>query len=221
MKLKFNVVDSVLHIEFTKPESGNSFGLSEARELAASKKSNRDVKGVLFYSCHPRIFCSGGDLKHHAVLKDKRTGLAEAKEIRTRLAAFAKWPVPKAAFVSGDCFGGGLELLSCFDFRIAAAHVLFGFWQRRIGLAFGWGGFERWKNIISENEIRSLAHLARVFGAAEALRVGAIHAIGSRKGALNWLTQTARWPSESHRLTEFEKLWWGPAHRAALKRFVR
>lgn len=228
--LKAEIQNSVLKIDFHRPEAGNSFGEVEAKSLlkiiAAHRKSAR---ALLFRSSHPRLFCAGGDLKAHAKLKTKRAGLDQAKWIRKSFDALSAWPIPKAALVEGDCFGGGMEFLSCFDYRIAAPYVLFGFWQRRIGLSFGWGGFERWSKKISPDVIRSLGYSARVFGSQEALRLGLVHQIGGTNDVESWVRQVMRWSPESatglavldakNEMRTFESLWWSENHRAVLKKF--
>jgi enoyl-CoA hydratase/carnithine racemase len=230
MSLTGELKNQILTIKFSRPEAGNSFGILEAKALnqliSANKKSAR---AVLFFSSHPRFFCAGGDLKAHQKMKAKKEGVAQASEIRKALNALAKWPIPKAAFVNGDCFGGGLELLSCFDFRVAAPHVMFGFWQRRIALTFGWGGFERWSARISADVIKNLGFSARVFGSNEALRVGVVQQIGDLENAHRWLGQVLRWSDDSavtlseintkNEAQRFEKMWWSPDHQKIIKKF--
>jgi enoyl-CoA hydratase/carnithine racemase len=162
-------------------------------------------------------------------MKAKKAGVTQAREIRKTLMALAKWSIPKVAFVSGDCFGGGMELLSCFDHRVAAPHVMFGFWQRRIALSFGWGGYARWSARVSADVIKELGFTARVFGAAEALRLGMIHQIGTMNDVERWLSDSERWNHKSAETLStvdainearlFEKMWWSDDHREIIKKF--
>jgi enoyl-CoA hydratase/carnithine racemase len=215
-----------------KEDAGNSFSVEAAKELEKIIKAHsKTARALVFTSSHPTLFCSGGDLKAHSKLKNKMAGIAQAKAIRKSLKILAEWPIPKIVFVNGDCFGGGMELLSCFDHRIAAPHVLFGFWQRRVALSFGWGGFERWSKRISPDIIKDLGYSARVFGAHEALRLGLIHQIGSESNVAHWLQQILQWSEGSAAALAhleiknepklFEKLWWAEAHQKVLRHFNR
>lgn len=230
--LKFHVQNQILFVDFFRPQAGNSFGEQDGDALKRIlSKMRDDIRGLLWTSPHPALFCSGGDLKNHNHLNTKKDGLKQAEKISRVLSTLAEWPVPKAVFVQGDCYGGGLELLSCFDFRVAAPHVLFGFWQRRIGLSFGWGGFERWSSRISADTLKQLTQSARVFGAAEARRFGVINEIGTVQSTLRWLEETQLWSPESGEAVSsleksnekslFRGLWWTEAHRSAIRKFSK
>lgn len=227
--------DQILAISFFKPDAGNSFGVEDAEALLKliKKYSKQKINGLVWRSKHPTLFCSGGDLKAHLELKDKKDGLAQSRTITKALETLKNWPIPKIALVDGDCFGGGLEVLSCFDHRVCSPNVLFGFWQRRIGLSFGWGGFERWEERVSPDVVKSLALSARVFGASEARRFGFVQEIvpSNKMGQAAWLRAASQFSAnsanaiaslgEKSESSLFEKLWWGPAHLNALKKFSR
>jgi enoyl-CoA hydratase/carnithine racemase len=226
--LRFAFDRGMLTISFYRPEAGNSFGIDEAKALTSIiSEHKKSARGLLFVSDHSFLFCAGGDLKAHAKLKTKKEGIEQARVIRKAQTLLSEWPIPKAAFVNGDCFGGGMELLSCFDHRVAAPHVMFGFWQRRISLSFGWGGFERWSKKISPDVIRDLGSSARLIGAHEAMRLGLIHEIGNRSAAERWLRESVQWTPESARALSqldvknetklFESLWWNPTHQKILR----
>lgn len=226
----FDFKNDILRILFTRPEAGNSFGIDEAKELQKILKQHEKAKVLIFKSGHPSIFCGGGDLKAHAKFKDKKQGVEQARAICTILEEFAFWPCPKIAIVNGDCFGGGMELLSCFTHRIASSHVMFGFWQRRVGLSFGWGGYKRWADRISADVIKDLSFTARLFGAHEALRLGIVHEVGGMPEAIRWAENSLRWPVSERLLSLlevknetqfFEQLWWSDDHQAILKKFSK
>lgn len=220
----------ILVLHFSAPGAGNSFALEDARELTALLKQHRNARAVVVLSGTPRLFCSGGRLSDYARLKQKAQGLKINGEITKHLESFAKWPGLKMALVNGDCYGGGMEWLGCFDFRWCVPSVLFSFWQRRIGLTPGWGGGKRWARILGEGMVRAQLLAADVFGCEEALRRGVVDRVVLEEKilaeALEWLERVLKrsdvlpvnWTAAGEKKM-FADLWWSEAHRKVLKRW--
>jgi enoyl-CoA hydratase len=223
----------ILTLSFEDPSSRNSFSLRAAREVRAVwQKEAGKYKGLVF-SPRGRVFCSGGNLSDYAAMKSPEEGKAVNREIAAILKELSELPVPTLCLVNGDCFGGGLELLSAFDFVHSVPHALFGLWQRKIGLSFGWGGGERLERRLGSQKLRALALSAEVFSAHQALQWGLI----DRVHRVESLEQVARerlekisslprsptaslkkWSAESEKEI-FETLWWNEEHLAVLSKF--
>jgi enoyl-CoA hydratase len=220
--------DNVLVLSFRAPQAGNSFSLEDSRELVALLKKYKTAKGLILISENPRLFCSGGRLSDYAKLKAKSEGLLINDQITRNLDVLAKWPGLKMVLVNGDCYGGGMEWISCFDFRWAIPTALFSFWQRRIGLTPGWGGGKRWSRILSEGSVHSQLMAAEVFGAGEALRRGVVDRVVRDEKILSeavaWLSRVvnrsdvipSKWTAATEKKV-FSELWWSAAHREILK----
>src|SRR5690625_1160156 len=87
-----------------------------------------------------KMFCAGGDLiEFHGDLlpDDAFTLLYGMKEVLFDLASF---PVPTICLLNGNALGGGCEIATACDFRIAKEGSTFGFIQTRLGIIPGWGG---------------------------------------------------------------------------------
>ncbi|CAH0346878.1 Short-chain-enoyl-CoA hydratase [Bacillus sp. CECT 9360] len=98
------------------------------------------VKLVILTGAGDAAFCSGGDLSEFHVLKTEEESskmLSKMGEIVYKLATF---PKPTVAFLNGSAVGGGCELATACDFRIAREKAKFGFIQGRQGITTGWGG---------------------------------------------------------------------------------
>jgi enoyl-CoA hydratase/carnithine racemase len=228
----FKVSEFNNHLELSFSAPGNALSLSVARELASvQKKYKKWTKPVVVASTHPSLFCSGGNLSDYKKLKDKASGLKINREIQKHLDGFGAWPVVKLAVIEGDVLGGGLEWLARFDFRWSTPHVFFSFWQRRIGLSPGWGGGKIWAARIGEEKLRQVMLEAEIFSAGTALRWGLVDRLHStwkiREEVNEWaqvmceptVRGLLKWKSSKEAAT-FQKLWMGPEHRAALKRWV-
>jgi len=229
----FQVLETgdALNLDFFIPTTANALSLEAARELGRLPKAyGKSKKPVIVSSVHPRVFCSGGNLSDYKKLSTKAAGLKVNREIQKHLQAFAAWPVPKLAIVEGDVLGGGMEWLARFDFRWGAAHTLFAFWQRRIGLSSGWGGGKAWSLKIGEEKVRQLLMEGRVLGAQEALRLGLIDRVVCswkiRAEAAKWAAQMhqphmrelSRWKAAKE-ASLFSSLWMGPGHSAILRQW--
>lgn len=237
--LSTKIDGQILFVFFESREFANSFGVDEAMQLSSILKSHRKrAKACVFRSCHPRIFSAGGNLKFYAGHKSRTPGMAANRRIRKVLDEFSQWAVPKVAIVEGDVWGGGLELLSCFDYRLATPNALFGFWQRRIGLSFGWGGYRRWGRRIAVEGLRELCLSTRVIGAVTAKELGLVQEVCSLSEisgrAQAWILQAMqsdpssypqiqalfeKAPGSPQEIAIFESLWWRPAHRKVLEKY--
>jgi enoyl-CoA hydratase len=229
--------DRTLCIEFDDPSSRNSFSLRAARGLKAALQSG-SYDSIIFRASgrfSGRVFCSGGNLADYAAMTTPEPGLLVNREITEILQQISQISTPTFCLVSGDCFGGGLELMTAFDFIYTSPNVVFGFWQRKIALTFGWGGGARIESRVGEQKTRQLALAASVIGAREALNIGLVDElhpteklIEAAQRKIQSLRQLPIAPLASLKsdssppdasLTEqekFEALWWNPEHQKVL-----
>lgn len=229
--VEFEIEDhKILHIFLNQPQTGNALSL-EMAELILNRLEQRDFKAFLI-SHHQGPFCAGGNLRFYQSLEKKDQGLKVNDRINQILHEITHWPVPKACFIDGLCLGGGIELATCFDHIVASPRALFGLWQRRIGLTFGWGGEERLLRRLSSQALRSWRLSAKTLSVYEAQDLGLIDQVAtSSKGfeqTHKWLQQSLRWGEatlpghlDHHQKspTLFSQLWMGPTHQQALKSF--
>lgn len=106
--------------------------LKEARE--------DESKFLLVTGKGDKMFSAGGDLNefHGDLLPEEAfTLLYGMKEVLFDLASF---PVPTICLLNGNALGGGCEIATACDFRIAKEGTTFGFIQTKLGIIPGWGG---------------------------------------------------------------------------------
>ncbi|NJL24748.1 MAG: enoyl-CoA hydratase/isomerase family protein [Calothrix sp. SM1_5_4] len=219
---------SYLELHFSAPDSANALSLSAARELAAIASKHRAYPGVVVVRARGPVFCSGGHLTDYAKLKGKAPGLRVNREITRALDRFAQWPCVKLAAIEGDVLGGGMEWLARFDYRWSVPHAVFGFWQRRIGLTFGWGGGAVWARHLGEPRTRQLLMESRPLSAAEALRLGLLDRIvpgwkladelAAWAAAMDGAGPARRWTASAETRI-FSSLWLGETHRRVLAKW--
>lgn len=137
--------------------------------------------------------------------------------------------------MSGDCFGGGMEVLSVFDHVVATPEAHLGFWQRRLSLTFGWGGGARWEKKLGTGSMLRALIEARTYSSYEARAMKLVHEIvlpeRAETAARQWLERAIRWPKEplksirswnsGREVKIFESLWLNPSHKRVLERFKK
>lgn len=235
---KYQVIHNALVVHFDNPQTSNAFGLEEANEFQklALHAVQKKLSGFILTSDLP-VFCSGGHLKNYAKLK-KSEGLKVNKTICKILDQFQHLPIQTFALVTGDCFGGGIEVLSAFDSIYCTPNVYLGMWQRKIGLTWGWGGANRLKYRIPKKQLLKMLLEARTISAYEAQDMGLVDKIYPKElltmKALESLKASSQLPSESFESAKklnlsklspkaeselFAKIWFNKSHQKVLSKF--
>ncbi len=226
----------VLEAVFSNSESRNTLSLRAALELKELVSKARESDGLLVRA-EGSVFCAGGNIKDHIAM-GKAASLKGNREITSVCESLSKLPVPTIAIVEGDVLGGGVEFLSCFDIAIATPHVAIGFWQRRLGLVYGWGGGARLERRLGRQAVSRLAIQARAITGREAFELGLIDRVVAhwqiRSEGLAELLRVAAMPRKAVAVLKanalrsgggqesragFEKLWYGDDHRERMKAF--
>jgi enoyl-CoA hydratase/carnithine racemase len=118
------------------------------------------------------------------------------------LTGLATLPFPVIAAINGDAIGGGCEILTACDLRLAAAGARFSFRQVQNGLTTGWGGAYRLVRLLGQSRALELLLTGRIFDASEALAMGFIHRVApsdqsAPEAAYAWAAYLIRLPREA------------------------
>ncbi|HOA93690.1 MAG TPA: enoyl-CoA hydratase [Quisquiliibacterium sp.] len=79
---------------------------------------------------------------------------------------------PVIAKIRGICMGGGLGLAAGCDLRFCSDDARFRMPAARLGLGYGASGVRRFVSLIGVQNTYDIFYSARIFGAADALRMG-------------------------------------------------
>lgn len=218
-------------------QNKNSFSpeaASELKSIIETITKDKKVKGLLFLSGNKKFFCVGGDLKFYSSLPDKAPGIEANKKISKVLDLLAEVPMPTAVCVNGLCLGGGIELISCFDYIIAGNASLFSLWQRKIGLSYGWsGGGKLLKRLSLKSLNRKFIDTSSI-SSYEALSLNLVDKVVPgfklKSTAMDWLSRAGSLPKQPLQLCKnnsiknneqiaFEDLWLQEDHKEALNKF--
>ncbi|SHF49198.1 enoyl-CoA hydratase/isomerase family protein [Ornithinibacillus halophilus] len=129
-------------ITLNRPLKRNAISEDMMSKLYESilKAKNDPIKFLVITGAGDKMFCAGGDLTElHGELSnsDAFNVLDKMKEVLYQIAIF---PVPTICLLNGNALGGGCEIATSCDFRIAKTSTRFGFVQANLGILPGWGG---------------------------------------------------------------------------------
>ena len=141
-----------------------------ARGVDAGGKSR-----VIVLSGAGQVFCAGGDLgwMRAQIDGDRASRMGAARDLAMMLKALNELPVPLIGKLHGGAYGGGVGLACVCDVAVAATTTKFGLTETRLGLipaTISPYVLAR----LGEGHARRVFMSARVFGAAEAARLGVI-----------------------------------------------
>ncbi len=226
--MKFSQQGSTLWILMQDEHStANALTLADSRAL---KKHLQKKWKLIVCQGDEKVFCSGGQLKDYAKLKSKDAGIKINSEIQKNLSTLQKHPALKIALVGGDCFGGGIEFLGAFDLIYSAPQALFGFWQNKMGVSYGWGGFQSLQSKLSASFLKTALLEEKICTAFELKEAGLIHELMDSKDfqklAQKWESLLSSRNSKNeiqknlakNSNATFRKLWWSPEHLEILKK---
>lgn len=153
----------------------------EVREAFDSLARMPELRAVVLRST-AKAFSYGLDLRaamtelgpHLAGgLAGQRAQLHELiRELQDCFTAVARCPVPTIAAVHGRCIGGGLDLVTACDMRLASADANFSLRETKIAIVADLGSLQRLPLIVGKGHAREMAFTGRDVDAAEAERIG-------------------------------------------------
>jgi enoyl-CoA hydratase len=179
---KIEQEDHIAWLTLNRPDRRNTMGLAFFREIGGLLDGfdrNPDVRVVVIKAAG-KSFSAGTDLNEAASLLSK--GAADEREttrvdilaLQEGLNKIEKCRKPVIAAIHSHCIGGGIDLISACDIRLASKDALFSIRETRIGIIADLGTLQRLPYIIGHGWFRELALTGRDFTAEEALRMGLI-----------------------------------------------
>ena len=98
--------------------------------------------------------------------------------------AVAACPVPVIAAIHGWCIGGGVDLASACDIRIATQDSKFSVRETRIAIVADLGSLQRLPRLIGQGNTRELAFTGKDIDAVRAREMGLVNQVVDDLGAL-------------------------------------
>ncbi len=150
--------------------------LKELDQVFGELEVNDTVR-VVILTAAGRFFCPGADIKELALMSTAQQGSELSARGQTLLNRIERFDKPVIAAINGPCLGGGLELAMACHMRVAAAGVLLGLPEIKLGLIPGFGGTQRLPRIIGPSKAAELILTGESLASEEALNFGLVNRV--------------------------------------------
>jgi enoyl-CoA hydratase len=174
--------EHIAWLTLNRPEKRNVMGAAFFKELSdhLDKFDQDTTVRVVVIKAEGKSFTAGTDLEEAgSLLSGEAADQREATRIKILylqegLTSIEKCCKPVIAAVHSHCIGGGVDLISACDVRIATHDAVFSIRETRMGIIADLGTLQRLPYIIGHGWFRELALSGRDFSAEEALQMGLI-----------------------------------------------
>ena len=103
-----------------------------------------------------------------------RTGV---KRLQQSISSVADCPKPVLAAIHGYCIGGGVDLASACDIRLASADAVFSVRETKVAIVADLGSLQRLPHIIGKGHVAELAYTGKDITAARAKEIGLVNEV--------------------------------------------
>ncbi|MHA7306465.1 crotonase/enoyl-CoA hydratase family protein [Arthrobacter sp. TMN-49] len=172
------------------PGRGNMMGHSfwaELPQVFAALDADASVRAVVLTGAGPH-FSTGLDVQEvlggwlgtlgpgaTAQAAQRTELLGVIRTLQDAVTVVARCRKPVIAAVSGWCIGGGVDLISAADVRLASEDATFSVRETRLAIVADVGSLQRLRGIIGEGALRELALTGKDISAARAAKIGLVN----------------------------------------------
>lgn len=152
--------------------------LGELGEAIDTLAEDDDVRALLLVGEGDKAFSAGADVQSMAAGGgDPIEAVELSKKGQDTFGKLESCPMPVLAAIDGYCLGGGMEMATCADMRIASERSEMGQPEHDLGLLPGWGGTQRLKHIVGEGRAKEIIFTADRFDAQTMADYGFINEV--------------------------------------------
>ncbi len=185
----------VAHLRMNRSEKANAMSpdfWADLPRLTRALAAMPAIRAVVI-SGEGRHFTSGMDLSAFSGIMDMTGGepgraahalRAHILHLQDSFTALEQAPFPVICAIHGACVGGGIDMVTAADIRLAAADSYFAVEEINIGMAADVGTLQRLPKIIAPGIAKELCYTGRRFGAEEAKAIGFVNAVHADREAV-------------------------------------
>lgn len=191
--------DDVATLWLDRPEARNAMGPAFWSELPlamAELSADPRVRVVVIAAKGPH-FSVGLDLKamvsvlgespestgHKSRAARAADARLEIKRMQESVSSVADCPKPVIAAVHGYCIGGGVDLITACDIRLASEDAAFSVRETKMAIVADLGSLQRLPGIIGAGHVAELAFTGKDIGAVRAKEIGLVNDVLADAGA--------------------------------------
>ncbi|WP_298089878.1 crotonase/enoyl-CoA hydratase family protein [uncultured Sphingomonas sp.] len=177
-RVAITLADGVAEVRLARAAKMNAIDAAMFAQIAdtiAALATRSEVRAVIL-SGEGNAFCAGLDMAAMAaggsgLLTEERTHGA-ANLVQQAAWGWRTLPMPVIAAVHGVAFGGGCQIMSGADIRLAHPATRFAIREMHWGLVPDMAGIALWRGMVRDDVLRELTYSAREFSAQEAQAFG-------------------------------------------------
>jgi enoyl-CoA hydratase len=197
--------DAVATVWLDRPEARNAMGQDLWRDLPRAMEAVSNEAGVraVVVAAKGPHFSVGLDLKAMGALLSAdptdptepatttaaprtpsmatraRGARTEVLRLQDSITSVAECPKPVIAAVHGYCIGGGVDLISACDIRLASADAVFSVREAKVAIVADLGSLQRLPHIISAGHLAELAFTGKDISAERAREIGLVNDVAA------------------------------------------
>ncbi|WP_336038224.1 3-hydroxyacyl-CoA dehydrogenase/enoyl-CoA hydratase family protein [Halobacterium yunchengense] len=178
--LAVEVDGHVGHVELDRPHRMNTISadlLDELADAVDALEAHEDVRAILLTGAGEQAFSAGADVTSMAGSADPLDAVELSRKGQQTFGKLEAADVPVVAGIDGYCLGGGMELATCADLRVASERSELGQPEHNLGLLPGWGGTQRLKHIVGEGRAKEIIFTADRYDAADLEEYGFLNEV--------------------------------------------
>jgi enoyl-CoA hydratase / 3-hydroxyacyl-CoA dehydrogenase len=138
--------------------------LDELSDAIDEVVEDDDVRAILITGEGDKAFSAGADVQSMAAGgADSLNAVELSRKGQETFGKLESCPKPVVAGIDGYCLGGGMEMATCADLRIASERSELGQPEHDLGLLPGWGGTQRLQHIVGEGRAKEIIFTADRF----------------------------------------------------------
>ncbi len=169
-----------------RPEKRNAMSRALWQGLPhalAALCEDAEVRAIVL-AARGKSFCVGLDLTDTMVGGGEKPASQAAANLaqmevttafQKAITSFAACPLPVIAAVHGHCLGGGIDLITACDIRVASADATFSIRETRIGIVADVGTLQRLPKVVNAGHVAELAYTGKDIDAARAEKIGLVN----------------------------------------------
>jgi len=172
------IKEGVCWITLNRPDKLNSIDSKTMKRLFETIDEVEDDPNVrcVVIKGSGRAFSAGADVDELMKLTPEEAEELSRKGHETMM-KISSMPKPVIAAINGYALGGGCELASACDIRIASEKAKFGQPEIKLGIIPGWGGTQLLTRLIGVGRAMELILTGRIIDAEEAYRMGLVNKV--------------------------------------------
>jgi len=178
--LELEVRERVGVLTIDRPHRMNTISAELLDELGQAidvLENDDEVRAILLKGAGEKAFSAGADVQSMTSSADPVDAVELSRKGQHTFGKLEEADLPVLAVIDGFCLGGGMELATCADMRIASRRSELGQPEHNLGLLPGWGGTQRLKHIVGEGRAKEIIFTADRYDAEDMETYGFINEV--------------------------------------------